>query len=148
MKIETALILQVARAPASKPAELMRRSHYTNLLSELVISKLSDDLRDHRSRGGPYRGSSLSSRYAGYCYVACEAIYHLLGGSGWKPHQLKHEGVSHWYLRHEDTGEILDPTQLQFEKAPDYSMGRKRAFLTVMPSKRAQTLIRRVWGGN
>ena len=78
----------------------------------------------------------------GNCYVTCEALYHLTGGklAGWKPETLKHEGDTHWYLRHE-CGMVLDPTVSQFETMPDYSKGRGRGFLTKQPSKRALALM-------
>lgn len=36
----------------------------------------------------------------GNCYVTCEALYHLLGGSaaGYTPFTVRHEGDVHWYL--------------------------------------------------
>ena len=78
----------------------------------------------------------------GNCYTTCEALYHLLGGkqSGWKPMNMRHEGDSHWFLRHK-SGLILDPTVNQFAGVPDYSAARGRGFLTKQPSKKAARLM-------
>ena len=78
----------------------------------------------------------------GNCYVTCEALYHLIGGKkqGWTPMNMRHEGDSHWYLRH-SSGLILDPTVKQFKSRPNYSLGRGKGFLTKRPSKRAKVLM-------
>ena len=89
--------------------------------------------------------------FSGHCYVASEALWHLLGGrdSGWTPQVLTHErwpeglgpGETHWYLR--NGGEVLDPTAEQFEGSAPYDQGKGCGFLTREPSKRAQKLIER-----
>lgn len=78
----------------------------------------------------------------GNCYVASEALYHLLGGKaqGWTPMSMKHEGDTHWFLRHA-SGVVLDPTASQFKIAPDYTRARGRGFLTKSPSRRALKLM-------
>ena len=53
---------------------------------------------------------------------------------------------THWYLRHEETGVIVDASRLQFRAPgwwlePDYSKGRCAGFLTKQPSKRAARLM-------
>jgi len=79
----------------------------------------------------------------GNCYVTCEALYHLIGGkiSGWKPMNIRHEGDSHWFLKHE-SGLILDPTVSQFKTVPDYTKAKGRGFLTREPSRRAKKLMK------
>jgi hypothetical protein len=79
----------------------------------------------------------------GNCYVACEALYHLLGGkiAGWKPMYIKHENDTHWFLKH-ISGLILDPTSSQFAIIPNYSKARGCGFLTKQPSKRAVKLMK------
>lgn len=86
--------------------------------------------------------------FAGHCYVASEALYHLLGGrdAGWTPEQVHHQGVSHWYLRGPE-GEVLDATAAQFDIAPNYDLGVPRGFLTRAPSKRATALLRKIEAG-
>lgn len=78
----------------------------------------------------------------GHCYILSEAAYHLLGGkhSGYTPQHIKHEGISHWYLKHKD-GSILDLSAKQFKNKPNYKNGKGIGFLTKKPSKRAQKLI-------
>ena len=87
----------------------------------------------------------------GNCYVASEALYHLLGGkaAGWTPMQMQvpadppQEGIydSHWFLRH-SSGQIVDPTASQFLNTTlDYSAARGRGFLTLLPSKKAALLM-------
>lgn len=70
-----------------------------------------------------------------------EAFYHKLGGkkAGWKPCVVKHNGQTHWYLKH-ISGLILDPTATQFIDYP-YDKGKGCGFLTKKPSKRAKTIL-------
>lgn len=81
----------------------------------------------------------------GHCYVASEALYHMLGGkgAGLKPVSIRHEGCVHWWLQTAD-GQIIDPTASQFSTPVPYREGRGRGFMTKNPSKRAQEVIRRV----
>lgn len=81
----------------------------------------------------------------GNCYVASEALYHLLGGkaSGWKACNMRTKTDTHWFLRH-TSGFILDPTAKQFSKRPNYSRGRGSGFLTKRPSKRAKILMDKI----
>lgn len=111
-------------------------------LTKLVQGSLTDDLRKPQYRG-------KENCLAGHCYVASEALYHLLGGqkSGWVPHSIQHEGGPHWYLKHKHSGAILDPTASQFESPVPYDQGRGRGFLTKIPSKRTQTVLDRVANG-
>lgn len=82
---------------------------------------------------------------AGACYVASEAIYHLAGGreAGLVPMRVKHEGVSHWWLRDAD-GNVIDPTADQFDEPVPYTEGKAGGFLTKEPSKRALALMGRI----
>lgn len=87
------------------------------------------------------------SKWRGNCYVTSEAVYHLLGGKehGWHSMCMRHEGDTHWFLQH-NNGMILDLTVSQFKKKPNYTKARRRAFLTKLPSKRAQSLMdQMVW---
>lgn len=54
---------------------------------------------------------------------------------------MRHEGDSHWFLKHRKTGAILDPTVYQFQRPPDYRKAKARAFLTGTPSARAAKLM-------
>lgn len=82
---------------------------------------------------------------AGHCYVASEALYHLLGGkaAGLVPQVIQHEGGTHWFLRGPG-GQILDPTADQFKTPVPYAEARGAGFLTRNPSKRARVVIGRV----
>lgn len=91
----------------------------------------------------------------GNCYVACEVLYHVMGGKAagltpcwlvcpWDPEER------HWFLRQEvDPGRVrvIDPSAGQFTKEQrqllnfHYAEGRGSGFLTKYPSKRARKLI-------
>ena len=104
---------------------------------EALLTALTDDIRQPKYRSRP--------GLAGHCYVASEAWHHLHPGQ-FTPHQLHHEGESHWYLVAKQTGEVVDLTASQFDTTPDYSQGRGRGFLTRQPSKRAQIVLDRMRG--
>lgn len=83
----------------------------------------------------------------GNCYVLSEALYWTLYFSSdpkekfeWKPMHMRHEGESHWFLKHSN-GMILDLTAKQFKKKPDYGKARGKGFLTNYPSERAIKLM-------
>lgn len=74
----------------------------------------------------------------GFCFVAANAVYHLLGGkaAGLTPMFAKYddeemgEGASHWWLRDLD-GAYLDPTADQYTaygKFPPYENGKGAGF--------------------
>ena len=87
----------------------------------------------------------MTDALKGQCYVLSEINYHLLGGKekGWTPMQMKWEGVSHWFLRHQD-GTILDITASQFKTPPDYSLAVGRGFLTKSMCARSRSLVSRL----
>lgn len=86
----------------------------------------------------------------GHCYVAAEALYHLLGGreAGLKAVRGRDDqGIVHWWLEDAE-GAILDPTAEQYTSkglSPPYERGRAAGFLTREPSKRARVLMDRVF---
>lgn len=109
-----------------------------------VQSHLSPDLLDP-SRKGTGRGPQ-----GGHCYVASQALWHLLGGkrSGYTPQVGPAPGGgTHWWLRQDRTGRVLDPTASQFPRY-DYNQGTGKGFQTQKPSKRAAVLIDRVQRGS
>lgn len=85
----------------------------------------------------------------GHCYIAAEALWHLLGRRDWKPCCASYtdEGgrATHWWLVNRKTGRIADPTREQYlPEAPPYHLGKGSGFLTRQPSKRAKAVISRV----
>ena len=113
----------------------------TNSLVGKVQGALTDDLRHAPWKGNP-------NPLAGHCYVASEALYHLMGGkaAGLHPMFIRHEGQPHWFLKHE-SGKIIDPTADQFATPVPYDQAKGKGFLRgEQTSKRAQVVIDRVTG--
>lgn len=85
----------------------------------------------------------------GHCYVAAEALWHLVGERDWQPYVASYvengERCTHWWLVNKRTGRRLDPTREQYDGQPPYAVGRKAGFLTRKPSKRAKIVIERVF---
>jgi hypothetical protein len=81
----------------------------------------------------------------GHCYVAAEAVYHLLGGKkkGLTAVVAKlPKGGTHWWIK--TNNGIIDPTKEQFgkERIP-YELGKPTGFLTRLPSKRCKIVLER-----
>lgn len=85
---------------------------------------------------------------AGHCYTVAEVLYHLWGKkNNFDPFQVEVKDplmgtVSHWYLCCGTT--VIDPTKGQFSREVPYPVGKRRAFITRKPSRRAQEVIRRL----
>lgn len=85
----------------------------------------------------------------GHCYVATEALYHLLGADEceWYPVRARDgNDVVHWWLENEE-GNRLDVTRDQYDALDvdvPYEEGQRGGFLTTEPSKRTQELLRRI----
>lgn len=103
-----------------------------------IRSKLTKDLRAPQWQDRP-------GRIEGQCYVASEAAWHILGGSksNWSPMYLRHHGEPHWYLQ-DTTGRIIDLVADKMKGKINYNKGRRSAFLTKKPSKRAVILMGRL----
>lgn len=127
-----------AYVPVEELAKSARRNPQ-DMMVDSVRGALTDDLRKPQ-----YRGSA--NCMAGHCYVASEALYHLLGGkeAGWTPMHVSHEGGPHWYLKNRHSGKILDATSDQFQTPVPYHLGKGKGFLTALPSKRAGKVISQV----
>lgn len=87
----------------------------------------------------------------GFCYIAAEACYHLLGGKSanlkiyYASYTEKDKKYTHWWLKQGDT--IIDPTASQYTelgKIPPYHLGKCSGFLTLKPSKKAVKLMEMV----
>jgi hypothetical protein len=114
--------------------------HRIESVVERVRAALSDDLLKPEYRRREGRGAT-----SGHCYVASEAIYHLIGkDQGLVPFQLEHEGDSHWFLADVQRRHVVDATADQFATLVPYAQGRRRSFLHPSPSRRARELIARV----
>ena len=89
----------------------------------------------------------LKPGYRGHCYAASEAIFWHEGGldAGHSMMQIRHEGVSHWFVLLED-GTVLDPTADQFRTPVPYRSARRNNGFVVQRgvSRRAATILRRV----
>jgi hypothetical protein len=96
------------------------------------------------------RGYGQSGHWlAGHCYIAAEALYHLLPDKeDWRPMTGRDQtGCSHWWLQHKKTCEVLDPTEDQYYdmgKFPPYMEGHACGFLTKAPCKRTKRLYMRM----
>jgi GNAT superfamily N-acetyltransferase len=132
-----ALSRDIQNVSSMKKAELRRNPQ--DMMVDSVRGALSDELRKPEYRGA-------ANCLAGHCYVASEALYHLLGGkdAGWTPMHISHEGGPHWFLKNRHSGKILDATADQFETPVPYHLGKGKGFLTSLPSKRAGIVINRV----
>jgi hypothetical protein len=112
-------------------------------LMDAVRAVLTPDLLKPQYRNHP------ENPMFGHCYVASEALYHLLGGheSSLQPYRGKDDaGIVHWWLE-DQLGNRYDVTVDQYlsvGRQPPYTVGRAGGFLTKQPSKRAQIVINRV----
>jgi len=84
----------------------------------------------------------------GFCYIAAEAAFHLLGGksNGLKSYCAVYvedgKRCTHWWLTKGNW--IIDPTASQYlelDLQPPYHLGKGAGFLTKQPSKRASRLM-------
>lgn len=111
-------------------------------LIEILQSLLTEDLLKPK-----YRNSN-KNKYWGHCYVASESYYHLLTDEEKKyikPAILNINGDTHWFLKNNKNGEIIDLTKEQFNFKLPYYEAKNAAFLTKNPSKRALILINRIY---
>jgi len=96
---------------------------------------------------------AIGHRVAGYCYVASEAVYHLVGARGRRhlvPMVIRVEGRppvgTHWWLedRSVDPPRVIDVTAGQFRPRltrAERKLGRGCGFLTRRPSIGAWEII-------
>lgn len=79
-----------------------------------------------------------------HCYVMVEAAFHAFAkGEGYKTFVHKRKDGSHWWLRHPDSGRILDPSWPQIDGPYPYHLGKPQALVPPTPSKRARELLAR-----
>jgi hypothetical protein len=99
----------------------------------------------------PYRERNETNPMFGHCYVATEALYHILKEDYPNRFSIFHgkddEGITHWWLHDNEKVKIIDATSDQYYsagKTPPYEKSRRGAFLTKLPSKRAVILMDRL----
>ncbi len=111
----------------------------------LAAARKSADL----VRGGYRVGSGRPLE--GLCYPVCEIIFRAFPGAFHLYRVRNAAGGMHYFLRHADSGALYDPTAEQFPPGRAlpfrYEEGRRCAPLTRTLSKRAQTLVRRMFSG-
>lgn len=146
--VATFVLGHLLEAPASWLVSVIKtgeatKAQKTSTAGDAALVRAVQGALDDSLRRPPYKGSE--NPMTGHCYVASEALYHLLGGrkAGWTPMFIAHEGSPHWFLKNSD-GRILDATASQFKTPVPYDNARGKGFLTNQPSKRAQIVMDRV----
>lgn len=119
-----------------------RTSARESTLVEKLQSKLTPDLLKKEWRKKHEEGAC--DPMTGHCYVAAEALFHLLPGS--KAQFIRHEGAPHWFVL-SPQGEIIDPTASQFKTPVPYDQAKGKGFMTKEPSARARELMNRIKQG-
>jgi len=123
----------------------------TNDLVGKIQSVLTPDLLEPKYR----KQSEGQHPTFGHCASATQAAYYMLGGkkSGYVPQVAKEDdGTTHWWLRHRQTGHVIDPTKEQYTsqgEKPPYDLGRGCGFPNPnpdAPSRRGQEIIDRISG--
>ena len=117
--------------------------HITELMNKIQKCLTPDLLKKE------YRAENSTNPMFGHCYVASEALFHSLGDRDKCSAACgrDEQGIVHWWIVDNTTGEINDPTADQYlskGKTPPYAKGRKTGFLTKLPSKRAQVVLARM----
>jgi len=119
-----------------------------------LINKIKKNLTPDLLKGS-YKNSNPQN-YSGYCYVATEAFYWMMGGpqSEYYPCVLGHKdwpegldkGKTHWFLKNRKTGKVVDITKEQFDLPIPYNRGISNGMMNypVGGSKRCRILIDRI----
>lgn len=115
--------------------------------AHLLIAKIKRTLTFELLRPEHRKQRSNEHPLAGHCYVASEALFHMMGGKdiGLKPMCSRMGNATHWWL--DWNGLPFDPTAEQFEREElmqFYAQGKGKGFLTSYPSLRAKIVIGRV----
>lgn len=95
-----------------------------------------------------YLDENAKNPMFGHCYVASEAIYHLLPNRKLRPYYGKDpRGITHWWLLDERNNIRIDATADQYHSQglePPYEAGVRASFLTNEPSKRCRKVMKQV----
>lgn len=109
-----------------------------------LIKNIQENLTPDLLKG---RWRNQNHPLQGHCYVAAEALWHLLDKTIWRPvcaSYVDSQGkATHWWLINIVTNEIADPTREQFSQPP-YHLGRRTGFLTLQPSARTKKLLEKI----
>lgn len=108
---------------------------YYKLVCERISECLSPDLLKKE-----YREENATNPMFGHCYVASEAIKHLVSPELTPYYGKDDRGITHWWLHDEKDHMRIDPTCAQYYSQkcpPPYHNGKRASFLTNDPSKRA-----------
>jgi hypothetical protein len=112
-----------------------------------LIGKIKDALSPDLLKK-QYRQQNIGNPMFGHCYVATEALFHILKDARYVPMRGRDDaGIVHWWLTDKTTGEILDPTSEQYTSkglTPPYDKGKGGGFLTREPSRRCLTLMQKL----
>jgi hypothetical protein len=114
-----------------------------DLIAEIQAALTPDLLKP------PYRKENANNPMFGHCYVATEALFHIL------PDRENYcacrgrddRGIVHWWLVNRESGQIHDVTADQYfskQFVPPYDRGVRSGFLTKAPSKRCQVVLERL----
>ena len=100
-----------------------------------------------------YLDENAKNPMFGHCYVASEAIFHLLPKCKLQPYYGKDKrNITHWWLVDERHDIRIDATADQYYSQglePPYEAGVRASFLTNDPSKRCRKVMQHVleWKG-
>ena len=123
------------------------KTYTINEWLKAIKMSLSDDLLQPKLRKKISKEKLTPEvrQVRGHCYIATEAAYHLFGKNfGYKPECVRcSDGGTHWWLRHYETRNVIDPTIEQTDGKFDYDSGRCYGYRTKIPSKRCAILIDR-----
>lgn len=115
--------------------------HTLHTIIDSIRSNLTEDIRSDVRSEHPL---------SGYCHVASEALFYMLGGkdAGYEIYQAKgDDGLSHWWVQ--KVGAIYDITSEQYTdrgEVPPYEKGKKRcpSQRGYIPTKKAKLLMERI----
>jgi hypothetical protein len=115
------------------------------VLFEAIRDAISKDVKGFYLKQ-PQVKSFTTNRFAGYCYVASEAFFHMINCRGYKPMFLSLPDdydslfTTHWFILSPDSY-MIDLTAEQFKTVPPYELAIEKGFLTKKPCKRTKALI-------
>jgi hypothetical protein len=126
----------------------MPSENYINAFEAVFKTEKAKNLLSKRWR--QENNLAVAAHSTGFCYIAAEAIYHLLIErkpkvfcASYKDEQGN--ATTHWWIKVD--GKIIDPTKSQYTESgeqPPYHLGIGKGFLTNKISKRGAKLMEMV----